>query len=376
MRPTRAEVNLTTLRENIRSLKKLHKGREFFCPMVKSNAYGHGDVEVSRALIQEGVDRLGVILVEEGMNLRKHNINCEILVFGYFDKETMQECLAHNLTPVVSSFEALSVLPRDKKTKIHLKFDSGMGRLGFQPHQAQELLDYLNSHKEIEVEGIGTHFMNSEDAGSPEGWTHKQMKVFSEIEKRFEGKFKYSHCLNSGALIADFEGTESYHQHKNFLGARPGISIYGYPPKISNHAAELKPIMSVHSAIVQTRTVKKGDPVSYGATWKAQRDSLIGTVCIGYGDGYPRHLSNHASLLFRGQRVPLVGRVCMDYLMVDLTDFKNEPPIQIGEQITLWGYQGKHLISAEDLATSINTISYELVTGLTARVPRYYVGDE
>lgn len=374
MRPTRAEINLEILKENVRSLRKIHKDRAFFCPMVKADAYGHGDVQVAQALAKDGINRFGVILVEEGMKLRQAGVTQDILVFGYFDKESMQEALANNLIPVISSFASLENVPKDKKVKIHLKFDSGMSRLGFQLQDAGKVLDFISSHKNIEVEGIGTHFLNSDDSILADGWTVKQMKVFAQIEKMFEGKFKYSHCRNSGALVADFQGTEEYHKNPNFLGARPGISIYGYPPTIKDHPADLRPVMTLNSAVVQLRTVKKGDVVSYGATWKAQKDSTIGTVCIGYGDGYPRNLSNNSSMIFRGQRVPVVGRVCMDYLMVDLSDFKNEAPLQIGETITVWGYQGKHLLSAEELAKNMNTISYELVTGLTSRVPRVYVG--
>lgn len=375
MRPTRAEINLNHLKENVRALRKIHQDRGFFCPMVKADAYGHGDVQVARALSKDGVSRFGVILVEEGVKLRQGGIKEDVLVFGYFDKASLDEAFARQLTPVIGAFEALSLLPKDQKVKIHLKFDSGMSRMGFQSYEVVQLLDFLNTHKNIEVEGICTHFLNGDDSTQPDSWTVKQMKVFAEIEKKLEGIFKYSHCRNSGALISNFQGTEDYHKNKNYLGARPGIAIYGYSSTAKNYPIELKPVMTLQSAIARIRHIKKGDVVSYGATWVAPRDSMIATVCIGYGDGYPRNLSNNSVMLFRGKRVPVIGRVCMDYLMVDLTDFKNDKPIQLGELITAWGYQGEILLSAEELARNMNTISYELVTGLTSRVPRVYVGD-
>ncbi len=375
MRPTRAEINLKFLKDNVRALKSLHGDREFFCPMVKADAYGHGDVQVATALANDGIDRFGVILVEEGMKLRKNNIKQDILVFGYFDKESLDESFAHQLIPVIGSLESLPHLPKDRKVRIHIKFDSGMSRMGFQQHEAPQVLEFLNAHKNIELEGVCTHFLNGDDSNQIESWTLQQMKVFSEMEKKFKGMFKYSHCRNSGALISDFQGTEGYHQDKNFLGARPGIAIYGYSSTAKNYPIELRPVMSLHSVLARVRKIKKGDVVSYGATWKAQRDSTIATVALGYGDGFPRNLSNNSWMLFRGERVPVIGRICMDYLMVDLTDVRADKPIQSGEQITAWGYQGATLLSAEDLAKKMNSISYELVTGLTSRVPRVYVGD-
>ncbi len=378
MRPTYAEINLGKLRSNIRVLRKAHGDRSFFCPMVKANAYGHGDVEVSKAIIQEGVRFLGVILVEEGIRLRQNGIanDTDILVFGFHDKEALEACFLNHLTPVIGSFEslnALKVASKQHKVKIHIKFNSGMSRLGFQPEEAGRVLEFLNSNPYIELEGICTHFLNGEDATDEGGYTVRQMKVFAEIEDMFKGRYVYSHCLNSGALASGFKGTTNLHLDKNHLGARPGIAVYGYPPESSDIAHDIFPVMSLRSAIVQVRSILKGDHVSYGATWKAQRESIVATLCIGYGDGYPRNLSNNSSVLFRQTRVPIIGRVCMDYLVIDLTDFKNEPEIKMGEQVTMWGYQNDTLLSAEELARNMNTISYELITRVSPRVPRVYI---
>lgn len=374
MRPTRIEINLNNLKENIRSLQKIHGARDFFCPMIKDNAYGHGDIEVATALSQENIKRVGVALVEEGIRLRKSGIKIPILVFGFMNLETLKECSEHDLIPVISSQESLDLLSKDKKNKIHLKFDTGMARLGFSRGEARGVLEQILANKSIEVEGICTHFLNSEDSTDTSGITARQMKLFSEIEKTFEGKFRYSHCMNSGALVSEFQGTEDYHKNKNFLGARPGISIYGYAPNVFDIRADLKPVMSLHSSIIQIRNILKNETVSYGGIWKAQRDSIVGTVCMGYGDGYPRNFSNNASVLFRGQRIPVIGRVCMDYILVDLTDFKNEATLKVGEEITAWGYQGRNILSAEDLAKNTNTISLEILTRVSNRIPRSYVG--
>jgi alanine racemase len=375
IRPTRAEIHLDKIKENLKILKNLHhtprgEERDFFCPMIKANAYGHGDIEIAKFLSAQNVRQFGVVLVEEGIRLREKNIRGDIYVFGYFDEKSIQECIRHQLTPVISSFEFLEAIPKNVQTKIHLKFDTGMSRLGFHVSELSQLSEKLEHKKNIQVEGICTHFLQSEDAFLDEGVTHHQMQLFAKAEKELQKFYKYSHCMNSDALLNNFQGTERHHQNKNYLGARPGIAIYGYP-SVSGQGKKtnLQPAMTLKTIIAQLKKIKKGESVSYGGTWKALRDSLIATVAIGYGDGYPRNLSNNSWMLYRGQRVPLVGRVCMDYCMLDLTEFEKFHP-HIGEEIIVWG---DGAISAEDLAKQMNTISYELITKVSARVERVYV---
>jgi len=374
VRPTLAEINLSALWENIQILKQLHatpagEDRDFFCPMIKANGYGHGDVEVARFLSSKGVHQFGVALVEEGLRLREAGIKDSILVFGYFDSHSIKECLDHNLTPVVSCFEYLDLLPKNTKTKIHIKFDTGMSRLGFRIEDMTKVSEQLSAHKNWQIEGICTHFLKSEDAFLDEGTTHHQMEIFSKIEKEFKKFYKVSHCLNSDAILNRFQGTEPYHQNKNYLGARPGIAIYGYPQfSGQGQKTNLKPVMTLKTVIAQLRKIKKGETVSYGGTWKALRDSLIATVAVGYGDGYPRNLSNQSWMLYKNQRVPLVGRVCMDYCMLDLTEYQNQHP-HVGEEIVVWG----PTLGADELAQKMSTISYELITKVSARVPRTYI---
>lgn len=376
IRPTFAEIRLDFLKENLNILKGLHGEKNFFCPMIKANAYGHGDVEIAKTLALNGVRQFGVALVEEGIRLREAGLREEILVFGYFDKKSMAEAFQQHLTPVISTFEALYLLQKNQVSKVHLKFDTGMSRLGFQYNDLSKITNFLQDQKGVKVEGICTHFSQSHDSFLEDGVTHHQMKYFVKIEKELKNYFQYSHSLNSDAILNGYSGTEAYHQDKNYLGARPGIALYGYP-RLNGQGKKtnLKPIMSLKASIASLKKIKKGESVSYNGTWKSLRESLIAVVTIGYGDGYQRGLSNQAWMLYQGQRCPVIGQICMDYCMLDLTDLRHLNP-KVGDHVTVWGYGEageSELLSAEDLARQVNTISYELLTDVSLRIPRIYL---
>lgn len=376
-RSTVAEISKSALESNIELLKGLHENRQFFCPMVKANAYGHDDLIVSK-ILEPYASHFGVVLIEEGIKVRKNSSHKPILVFGNFvNEKCIQACMDHNLTPVISSFDFLKVVQsfdKNNSFKIHIKLDTGMTRLGFQLHQISQLKTELSSLKNIKVEGICTHFLMGEDVGTEDGYTLAQFQKFTEVEKQLKGLYEYSHCLNSAALLNQMATLAPHQSGLEFMGARPGVAMYGYQPQMifkNNH--RLKPVMTLKSQIVQKKKIAKDQAVSYGAMWKARRETDMAIVGIGYADGLFRALSNQTEMIVHGQKVPLIGRICMDYCMVDLTDHPQKDAIPIGAPVVVWGTDGNLVISLDDLANKTNTISYEYMTRVGPRVPRLVV---
>lgn len=375
-RNTTAIINLSNLVHNYNILKSLHK-RDFFCPMVKANAYGHGDILIAQKLEENGCQYFGVVLVEEGIRLREAGIKNNILVFGTYTTESMTALLENNLSPVISDFgqlETLKKVSKNKKVKVHFKFNTGMNRLGFNETAAIKLSDEIKNNKNFILEGVCTHFLNSEDAEG-QGFTEIQYNNFSNIKKAFLNQAQFFHCLNSASLLLRFHDKKDPHKNTNQFGARPGISLYGIKPRgTQTLQIDLKPVMQLKSYIAQLHEVKKNEVVSYGGTWKSENNSLIATVPIGYADGYFRSFSNKVHMLFRGKKVPVRGTVCMDYTMIDLTEFKNDKFIEVGEEVTVFGEQMGAQYHSFDVAKQIDLSPYEIITRISERVPRIYVG--
>ncbi len=395
-RRTRAEIHLGNLKHNLFELKKFLKPNTFLCPMVKANAYGHGDIEIAKALDQLNsknlFSTLGVGLVEEGLLLRQLGIKSPILVLGSFDRSGFSEMLRWKLTAVVSQIRHLEILESfpDQTLGFHLKFDTGMHRLGFRPDDLPLIIKRWA--KNWKLQGLMTHLYQAEDLMDPNGHSFQQMQIFKKI---FSSEFFRQnsgasaipvHSLNSAGffnyyvLPNEFKNEFGY----NFLGeesqeqgVRPGLALYGYSPVAQSHLS-LKPVMSLKTAFVQWHRIKKGEVVSYGGTWKAERNSLIGVLPMGYADGYHRLLSNRSKVLFAGQLLPVIGNVCMDYLMVDLTDVENKiSENEIAEtEVVLFGCDEKqNLLSVEKLAQWSQTITWEILTSVGERVPRIFLHD-
>jgi alanine racemase len=386
-RPTVAVVDLNAIVSNFHFLRGLADPGAFFCPMVKANAYGHGDVEVARVLRREGATHLGVATIEEGIGLRESGDKGIIVVFCiFFDDTGAREIVERCLTPVVSSWDQLACLEKavdkDSTFFIHLKFNTGMNRLGFPIADAPKLREWLSQHPNFRLEGICTHLFRGDDAGDSDGDTYMQFSNFVVALGAFEGISYKAHALNSAATVS-FARSASAHilfDRDRFgpLGARPGISLYGaQASERVELQMELKPAMTLKSSVILINRLRAGEVVSYGAKWSAKRESWIGVVPIGYGDGYMRIHSNKSAVLCRGHQVPIVGAVCMDYLMIDMTDVMRpgEQPLP-GEEIVLIGEQGQHRILADDLAQAAGTISYEILTRVGERVPRHYIWNE
>jgi len=368
-RPTLAEIDLKALAFNYRQIKRrILKGSRIM-GIVKADAYGHGAVPVALELEKLGAEYLGVAMCEEGVELRKGGVKAPILILGGIYSEEQAECvLRHRLTPVVFEEKALQLLSKKarrnhREVKVHLKVETGMGRFGVSVDSWADFLGKLKRCKNIDVEGILSHFsMADEDGGSFSSEQWEKFKWGLKTAEEQGIKFKYFHIANSGNLTA-------FPFYSGNL-VRPGIMLYGsYPSSSLREVIKLQPVMTLKTKIHFLKTVPPGTKISYGGTFITQRETRVATLPIGYADGYNRQLSNRGEVLIRGKRAPVIGRVTMDYMMVDVTDI---PRVSTGDEVVLVGTQGKGRITAEDIAEKIHTISYEVFCSIGKRVPRVY----
>jgi alanine racemase len=366
-RPTVAEINLRALAFNYRQIqKRVPRGIKILA-VVKANAYGHGAVPISLKLEQLGVEYLGVAIPEEGMELRKSGVKAPILILGGIYEGELDQIFRFHLTPVVFTKESLKRLSqgaerRHKRIRVHLKVDTGMRRLGSPLNLWPTFLRELKQFPNIEVEGILSHFSM---AGEEEAFTTHQWREFEgavAMAKEMGIACKYLHMASS-AILTTFPSYSG-----NLV--RPGIMLYGsYPSPFFRDLIKLKSVLTLKTHIHFMKSVPPGARISYGGTFMTKRESLIATLPIGYADGYSRSLSQQGEVLIRGKRAPIVGRVCMDFTMVDVTDV---PHVSIGDEVVLIGKQGKEQITAEEIAEKINSISYEVMCLIGRRVPRIY----
>ena len=368
-RPTWAEIDLDALAHNLHVIKN-HVGPDVkVLAAVKANAYGHGAVECSRRLQQEGVDWFGVALPEEGIELRNGGITRPILCLGGFWEGQEVACLKHGLTPVVYRLDMIEALDRAAAetgaiADVQVKIDTGMGRLGVRSDEAAEFCDRLKRFKNIRVDGLMTH-LASADVEACNDFTDQQLERFHQATDIFRERGfapSHIHAANSAAL---FSHSESW---GNMV--RPGGTLYGFTRDVlpeNINQPSLRPVMSLRSRIMLLKNVPKGEKLGYGCTFETERDSLIATIPIGYDDGYRRALSNRGRVIVRGEFAPIVGRVSMDLTLVDVTEISN---VALGDQVTLLGKDGDAGISAEDLGEWAETISYEITCGISNRVAR------
>jgi alanine racemase len=379
-----AEINLAHLKHNTDLMYQIAGTPKFFCPMVKANAYGHGDIQVANFLQLPYVSHLGVGLVEEAIRLRENKIKTPILSFGMFDPGSCESIIVNDITPVISDLPELEYLNSElsqysnRSLKIHLKFNTGMNRLGADVADADAILKFLRSHPQFHLEGICTHLLNGEDAGASDGDSALQLQKFFDVDEKFRELPHLIHAFNSSAAANIHLRKENKKKlspdRLSELGSRPGISIYGGQVSTQERGSlDLRPVMSLKSKIALLHKVTKGEVVSYGGRWRADKDTLIGVVPIGYADGYYRNLSNSGEVLCHGENLPVIGTVCMDYFMIDLTKIASRKKIQKGDEVILFGKQGDNQILASDLAQKVGTISYEVLARISGRVPRVYV---
>jgi alanine racemase len=362
------EIDLGRIEKNYKALKeKAKKDVEVMC-IVKADAYGHGMKEVSKRLFHGGCNFFGVSSVEEGVELRKSGIGGRVFVLGGISNEVEAHSLVkYDLTPVVHEIEGLRILISFVKKKrrslgIHLKFDTGMGRLGFMPNDVKDLFEILKKEKEIHIEGIMSHFSESEKRNA---YGLKQVENFKGIIGFFSSKKinpPYIHMANTGGLI---NYPEAY-----FNMVRIGIGLYGsYPSKELQGSLNIEEAMCLKSRITHVKEFEKGSFLSYGRTFRTKRRTRIGFIPCGYAYGYRRGLSNRASVIVRGKRCNVVGRICMDWTLIDITDTEAER----GDEVILLGKKGNERITSWDLAEKLNTIPYEIFCGISMAVRRYYL---
>ncbi len=371
--PTWTEVNLDAIAQNVRNIKKLIGEKKELMAVVKGNAYGNDIFEVSSVALKNGASRLAVARLEEGIFLREAGIVVPILILGLTLKQQVELLVLHSLTPTVSEYgmiEKLSELAfeKGKKVKVHIKIDTGMGRIGISPNNVLNFIKKINILKNVEIEGIFTHFSVADEKDKT--YTEKQFSKFTEVLTILEKEgiiIPIKHVGNSAALL------DLPHMWLDLV--RPGISIYGlYPSREVQKSVKLIPAHTFKTRIVFLKELPAGEYISYGRTYATrQKRTVIASLPVGYADGYNRLLSNQGEVLVRGTRSPVIGRVCMDQTMIDVT---NIPQAEIGDEVVLWGRQEQEEITIEEIADKIGTINYE-ITHMPdkKRVPKLFIKD-
>lgn len=365
---TIAEIDMVALRHNLGQVRERVGPNRHILAVVKANAYGHGSIPVSAELIDMGVSMLGVAYLEEGIELREAGVKIPILIMAGIMEEEAGEALRYNLTPALferSTANALEEAARsDGKTAgVHIKVDTGMGRIGVRFEEAVSFVEEISGMKGIRIEGIMTHFSDA-DLGD-RGRAKEQVERFNRIIDGLKSKglnIPLKHMANSAAIIG-------YEQALLDM-VRPGIMLYGYfPSERVERIIDLRPVLTLKSKVTYLKKVPSGTGISYGSTFVTKRESLIATVPAGYADGYSRYLSNCGKVLIGGKKAPVVGTVCMDMIMVDVTE---NPTVKLGDEVILIGRQGMEKITAQDIATLTGTIPYEVLCNIGRRVKRVY----
>jgi alanine racemase len=370
VRPTRAEVNLAHLRHNLRVIQRTAGGSQIWA-VLKADGYGHGAKGVARTLERAGASGICVALLEEAIELRQAGIRVPILITGGYYGRAWGEVLRHSLTPVLHDAGQVEELAEEVRysgaepANVHVKIDTGMSRLGVMPREVPRMAEMLARHREVRVGGLMTHFACA-DGGDPES-INAQMDLFDQVTLALKSlgiSAPLRHAANSAAIL------QSPRAHLDVV--RPGIALFGVEPR-AGICKELRPVMQVRTELIAVREIPTGQSVGYGATWKASRTSRIATIPMGYADGLSRALSNRGELLVRGKRAPLVGVVSMDMAMLDVTEV---PDVRVGDECVVLGTQkgplGQSTISAEEIAKTLGTIPWEVLTDISRRVPRFY----
>jgi alanine racemase len=365
-RPTVAEVSLAALRENCRQARALVAPGVDVLAVVKADAYGHGAVQAARAFLDAGAAGLGVSMVSEGVELRRSGIKAPVVVLGGVFPGEEATTVAHGLAAAVWTLDAgraLAAAARaaGRTASVHLKVNSGMARLGCEPGDVRALGEALAAELHLRLDGVFSHFASA-DAVETASARAQRDRFAAAVEALATAGIRppHVHLANSAAVLAE--------PAAHFTMVRPGLMLYGYAPAPHLAArATLRPAMRVRTAVAQTRRVAAGTPIGYGGTWVAGRDAVIATLPLGYADGYHRTASNRGAMVVRGRRVPIAGRICMDHVMLDVSDL---PDVAAGEPVTAFG---PHAITADEVADWCDTIAYEVLTSIGKRVPRVHV---
>ncbi len=373
-RATRAEIDLTAFRHNLQNLRKYLDPQTRIMAIVKADAYGHGAVSCARIAVESGAaNYLGAGVIEEGIELRENGLNAPILILGSIFPDEAEDLVRHNLATILCTQPLAQALSKeaekqDKTVSVHIKVDTGMNRLGISPENLPTLLDQVRNLKNLKIEALSTHFSSADDEDL--SVTQAQLEKFQTALTILQKEGVHTpivHCANTSAL---FKFPESH-----FNMVRPGLILYGVLPSpslrpvIDQGENPFQPVMQWKSQIILLKPIAKNQPVSYSGSFTTQRNSLIATLPIGYADGLHRMLSNKMDVLIRGRRAPQVGNICMDMILIDVTDI---PDVQAGDEVVIFGRQGDEMISVEELAVKGKTIPYEILCSVSKRVPRIY----
>ena len=362
-----AEIDLNQIAQNVAVYKDAMRRKKKIMAVVKANAYGHGDVEVSKKLNSIGIEDFAVSNIEEAKRLRENGIVGNILILGYTPADAINEVISYDITQAIISKEyAELIVKTGARIKCNFAIDTGMNRVGIQSYDVKKCADTIIKYKDkFDITGIFTHLCVADNPDNEDSvrFTKQQIKLYNDVLYELKDlDLRYNHCLNSaGGLFYD-DNTDI---------VRLGITLYGLKPDYSNRLPEgIKPVLKWKSVVAMIKNVKAGDTIGYGRTYRAEKPIRMAVIPTGYADGYNRLLSNKGFIIIDGKRANIVGRVCMDQLMVDISKIED---IEIGKEVTLLGNDGKINYDADDMARDIGTIGYEVVCDIGKRVPRVFI---
>ncbi|GAA0121667.1 MAG: alanine racemase [Clostridium argentinense] len=371
LRPVWAEVDLDKLAYNMREIRKIAKSKNIIA-VVKADGYGHGAIDIAPVLLQNGANGLAVAVISEAVELRRSGIEAPIMVLGFTPPNLIDNLLRYDIEQTVINYEFAKELSnmahkKNKIAKIHIAVDTGMGRIGFLPNDKSiDEIYKISQLPNIEIEGLFSHFSSADERDKE--YTKLQVERFNEFYNKLKNlniQINNRHIGNSAAII-DLPET-------HFEAVRPGIILYGYYPskEVIKEKINLKPVMSLKSNIIHIKTLPPGEHISYGRRFKTERESIIATLPVGYADGYTRLLFGKAKVIVNGRFAPVVGTICMDQCMIDITDIEG---VEIGNEVILMGEDNhNNKFTADDVAELLGTINYEIVSAINKRVPRVYI---
>ncbi|WP_346939155.1 alanine racemase [uncultured Clostridium sp.] len=370
MRPVWSEINLDAIAHNTKNAKKLIGDKELIA-IVKADCYGHGAIDVVPTLLENGASRLAVAMLTEGIELRENNINAPIVILGYTPLYLGEELINYDIEQTVYDLDyakGLSeiALSLNKKAKIHIAIDTGMGRIGFLPcDHTIKIINEIYNLDGLEIIGIFSHFSTSDE--EEKTYANEQLLKFTKVMadlKTLGIDIPLKHISNSGAII---DMPETY-----LNGVRPGIILYGYYPsnEVYKDNLSIKPALTLKAKISHVKELDKDMYISYGKTFKTNKKTIVATLPIGYGDGYPRALGENAKIIVNGKFAKIIGRICMDQCMIDVTDIEN---VKTGDEVIILGEEGNLKFNADDIAEALGTINYEILCRIKSRIPRVYI---
>lgn len=370
MRPVWAEINLDTIATNTKNIKKLIGDKELIA-IVKADCYGHGAVDVVPTLLENGASRLAVAMLTEAIELRENNINAPIVILGYTPLYLGEDLINYDIEQTVYDLDYAKELSEialslNKKAKIHIAIDTGMGRIGFLPcDDTIKIINEVYNLEGLEVIGIFSHFSTSDEKDKT--YANEQLLKFKKVMTDLKAlgiEIPLKHISNSGAII---DMPETY-----LNGVRPGIILYGYYPskEVYKNNLSVKPALTLKAKIAHVKELHNDMYISYGKTFKANKKTTVATLPIGYGDGYPRALGENAKVIVNGKFAKIIGRICMDQCMIDVTDIEN---VKTGDEVIILGEEGKLKFNADNMAEALGTINYEILCKIKSRIPRVYI---